>query len=270
MDQLVETLKGALPAALVAFFFLAIAWKIWEPGEKQGPWGTALALPLGFFASFLVLQDGRFPYPPSRGVDWALWLGFAAGVVGLIESPKKSWPQLRYTFYVLLAVALAWVLPAARSGGSCERWGWTLGSFVYVLLALLATQGSAEEDEGPWLSLSWAVVSGALAFVCIQGASVPLGQLMAALAAMLAVAAFVGGVHKRFSLKRSGVAPLVVLFSAMLLNIHFAIELDERVMAAAAATPFLFWLLSLQSKLLRVLTWILGAAALAASVLLLS
>jgi hypothetical protein len=265
MDPIKQALIGSLPAVLVSFFFLAISWKIWRRGQSgPGHWGTALGLALGYAGTHFAIHDWSFPYPPKLVSDWVLYVGLAAGAVGLLESSGKVKPPVRLTFYVLLAAFLAWIVPGLRSFGedaAYQRWVWTGIAFVYALCVALATDKTTEEGDGPWLAVAWTILTGAFAFVCVQGGTGKIGQLVGGLSAVLGVAASIGFVHKRFSLRHGGVAVTAFVFSGLLLAVQLFTEVEMVGKLPFAAAPFAFWIVSeVPSRWLRILLWLVLAA----------
>jgi hypothetical protein len=187
-----QLLLGVFVPALLAAFWLLLAWRPWSRAvvsdHTLGRWGAPVALTLAYAAGHVCVL-GLPSWPPTEATHWVLFLALAAGALGLSESLSSRRSRWRLWLpRALLAVgaipallkpyvdytwtpeqSIVWILGIALlSVGFCVELAWALpglpGTTGWWVLVLL-TSGLAV-TLALWASLTLGLLAGVLAAGC--------------------------------------------------------------------------------------------------------
>ncbi|MDB5838513.1 MAG: hypothetical protein JWQ23_465 [Herminiimonas sp.] len=196
-------------AALAALFILRKA--------GAGALASALAVAIGFLASYFAVYHTQWAFPPRQALDWLPWI-VVLSVAGAAVSERVAHAGSRLFVRLLVSIVtvalVAW--PAMASAG-LPKTALTIavaGALTCAAWTYLA--GAARSRHTPALLLT--VVAGGAGLVMMIDSSQLLGQLSGALAVTFAACAAgrLGRPDGAFSATAAGVA--VLLLGALLAN----------------------------------------------------
>lgn len=217
-----------VPAALAGFCFL-ISWRAWRRRTlaRDGHWGGAAAVALGYFAGHVLLASWP-PIPPSKAVDWLAYLALAGGAAGLTQ---RYWGKRWYAAWplmLLLGCLFAAVLLRSyiqHTWGRLEGILWISGLGVATAVLWNTLERLASKRTGASLPLSLWLICAASSTAFVFSGSGLLGQLAGALAAVFGAAVVLAWWAPGLSLASGTFAAFVPVYAGLLIQAYFYSEL---------------------------------------------
>ncbi len=202
-----ELILSSLLLPLILSFFLS---SILRQRDQKGGWKSGVGLLMAYLPSYLWIA-GIPSLPPAQTLGWVGFIGIGSlAVIAVINLPKSgpgkrlivlfsifsvsiillSWPILRHSFSLLLAVELAVFLA------------------VWIGLGLLVIQPTGNKD------IPLSITGAGFALAAVLGGSLLIGQLTVALAVAL------GGfaLHELISRKKQSINAETALVAVSLLG----------------------------------------------------
>ncbi len=230
-----------VPAVLAGFCFL-ISWRAWRRRTlaKDGHWGGAAAVALGYFAGHVLLASWP-PIPPAKAIDWLAYLALAAGAAGLTQ---RYWGKRWYAAWpvtLLLGCLFAAVLLRSYLQNTWDRLEgilWIGGLGVAIALLWNTVERLASKRTGASLPLSlWLICTASSAAFLFSGSGL-LGQLAGALAAVFGAAVVLAWWAPGISLASGTLTAFVPVYAGLLIQAYFYSELPFWSAALLYLAPF--------------------------------
>lgn len=233
-----------LPAVLAGLCLL-VAWRMWRRRNlaKDGHWGGAAAIALGYFSGHLALVSWP-AFPPAKAVDWLAYLAIVAGFTGIAQ---RYWAKRWYSAWPVRLLLSALFAVLILRGYLEHTWARTEGilwiaGLVLAMSALWDTlERLASKRTGASLPLSLCMLCACAAGALGMSGSALLGQLMGALAAACGAAVVLAWWAPGLSLKSGTMAAFVPIYSGLLIQAYFYSELPVLSAVLLYAAPYVLW-----------------------------
>ena len=234
----------AVPALLAGLCFL-ISWRLWRRRTlaKDGHWGGAAAVTLGYFAGHVLLASWP-PIPPAKAVDWLAYLALAGGAAGLTQ---RHWGKRWYTAWpvmLLLSCLFAAVLMRSyiqHTWSRNEGILWISGLGVAAAVLWNTLERLASKRTGASLPMSLWLICAASSSAFVFSGSGLLGQLAGALAAVFGAAVILAWWAPGLSLASGTLTVFVPVYAGLLIQAYFYSELPVWSAILLYLAPFALW-----------------------------
>jgi len=215
--------------AILAGICLVVSWRAWRRKSlaKNGHWGGAAAVVLGYFAGHVLLASWP-PIPPAKAVDWLPYLALIAGGAGLAQ---RYWGHRWYAAWpvrLLIACLFAGVLLRSYlqyNWGRVEGLLWIGGLGIAIAVLWNTLERLSAKRTGASLPLSLCLFCAASSAAFFLSGSALLGQLSGVLAAVFGAAVVLAWWAPGLSLASGTLAVFVPVYSGLLIQAYFYSEL---------------------------------------------
>jgi hypothetical protein len=181
-----------------------------------GPVATALAVAVGFLASYAATVQGAWSLAPRSAMDWQPWLVLAAAG-GALSVDRVPFGARRFLARSMLGVLLGFVVvwPAIGSLGLAKACAAALVAGLLIAGAWsVRTRGVPAGESHP---LQLAIIAGGAGLAMMLDSSQTAGRLAGALAVALAACAVVG---RRTPTGSAAVGTTLLVLGTLLLQAH--------------------------------------------------
>ena len=249
MNQEARTaLPLLLPALAAALAFFLAAWRPWQWAApvRNGHWGGAVALGVGFIIAFITLAGSRGLRLTDRW-HWIALMATVAASLGLAASLWRPGFALRLATGAVMAVSVGSLLHPPASAAHPFAWKAALAILAFLLWGNFEALGTRR--TGVLLPAVIVVTCGGLSVVLLNAQQAGFSLLAAAVAAVAGMGLLVALFAPAFSLAQGGsyVAGSMLAALCMLGWLYSTSELTIWPLVLILASPLATWVAVLPS-----------------------
>jgi len=224
---------------------------------------AAIALTIGFVASYFAVFHAQWSFVPNQALDWMPWIA-VLGTAGALATERACDARVRLVARLAMSIVTAGVVvwPALASVGPQKAMValMTTAVFIWTAWTYLA-RATASRPTPPFVL---AIVAGGTALTLVLDSSQSIGQLSGALASALVAFIAFNVPRLRTAFSGAAVGAAVLLLGALLANayLYAGISIGYVALLAAGllADPVVEWVNGLRQRSSGAGSWVTAAA----------